>query len=106
MTMPVVQTTEPGMQSAAQEFSNKTTEFTGHLRNVNTEMATLQGTWTGTASMQFNQAMDSWEQSFQKVINELITMMHVMGVTTKGYAAAEDSAASSAKSFASALPGI
>ncbi|WP_041840545.1 WXG100 family type VII secretion target [Actinoplanes friuliensis] len=106
MTMPVVQTTEPGMQAAAQEFSARATEFTGHLQSVNSEMATLQSTWTGTASNGFNQAMDNWEASFQKVINELINIMEVMGVNTKGYAQAEDTAASSAQSFASALPGI
>jgi WXG100 family type VII secretion target len=106
VTMPVVQTTEPGMQAAAQEFSSRATEFTGHLQSVNQQMGMLQATWTGDASKGFNTAMDSWENSFQKVINELIHMMDVMGVTTKGYADAENTAASAAQSFASALPGV
>lgn len=106
MSMPIVQTTEEGMQRAAQEFSNTATEFTGQLQAVNTQMGTLQASWTGQASTGFNQAMDSWEASFQKVITELINMLDVMGVTTKGYTAAEDDAASTAASFGAALPGV
>jgi WXG100 family type VII secretion target len=104
MTMPVVQTNEPGMQQAAQEFANRSSEFSGHLQSVNTEMATLQASWTGDASRQFNNAMDAWEAAFQKVINELNTMMQTMGVNTQYYTEAEDTAASTAASFGSALP--
>lgn len=106
MTMPNVSTTEQGMQRAAQEFHDKANEFTASLRSVNSQMATLQTSWTGTASNGFNQAMDNWENSFQKVINELINMLEVMGVTTKGYIEAEDTAANTAKSFGAALPGV
>ncbi|MFV2009106.1 MULTISPECIES: WXG100 family type VII secretion target [unclassified Micromonospora] len=106
MTMPVVQTTDPGMQAAATEFAAKTQEFTGHLRSVNTQMTTLQASWRGDASNSFNQAMDNWERSFQTVINELMHMMDVMGVTTAGYRAAEDDASQAARDFGAALPGI
>lgn len=106
MTMPTVTTTEPGMQRAAQEFSDKATLFTSQLNAVNGQMSILQSSWTGQASQGFNQAMDSWEGSFQKVINELLNMLEVMGVTTKGYQQAEDDASNVAQSFSSALPGI
>ncbi|AGL14098.1 WXG100 family type VII secretion target [Actinoplanes sp. N902-109] len=106
MTMPRVQTTEEGMQRAAQEFSDKATEFTSSLQSVDAQMATLRAFWSGQASQGFAQAMSSWESSFQKVINELINMLDVMGVTTKGYVAAEDTAAGAASSFGAALPGI
>ena len=106
MTMPSVSTTEPGMQRAAQEFSDKATVFTGQLRAVNGQMAILISSWTGQASQGFNQAMDNWENAFQRVINELLNMLEVMGVTTKGYQAAEDEASSVAGSFGAALPGI
>ncbi|MEU5826077.1 WXG100 family type VII secretion target [Micromonospora tulbaghiae] len=106
MTMPIVSTTEEGMQRAAQEFSNKATEFTGQLRAVNGQMAILISSWTGQASQGFNQAMDNWENAFQRVINELLNMLEVMGVTTKGYQTAEDEASSVANSFGAALPGI
>ncbi|WP_308102548.1 WXG100 family type VII secretion target [Micromonospora sp. NBRC 110038] len=106
MTMPVVQTNEPGMQQAAQEFASRAEEFTTHLRNVNDQMGMLQASWTGEASAQFNSAMDAWENAFQKVINELLTIMEAMGVNTRSYSAAEDEASSTAASFAQALPGF
>ncbi|MCT2277754.1 WXG100 family type VII secretion target [Micromonospora chalcea] len=106
MTMPSVSTTEAGMQRAAQEFSDKATEFTSQLRAVNGQMAVLISSWTGQASQGFNQAMDNWENAFQRVINELLNMLEVMGVTTKGYQTAEDEASSVASSFGAALPGI
>lgn len=106
MTMPRVSTTEEGMRRAAQEFSDKATEFTGSLQAVNGQMAILQGSWTGQASAGFNQAMDSWETAFQRVINELIKMLDVMGTTTTGYLQAEDTASSTASSFGAALPGV
>jgi WXG100 family type VII secretion target len=106
VTLPVVETNEEGMQSAAQEFANRAGIFTGHMRSINSEMGILQASWTGDASNQFNQAMDAWEGAFQKVINELINMMEVMGVNTGYYQTSESEAVSGAASFAAALPGI
>lgn len=94
------------MQFAIQQFEDKATEFTGLLKNVNTDMAQLQASWTGQASGGFNQAMDNWENAFKNVIDQLINMLGVMGVTTKGYAQAEDTAYQTAQSFGQALPGI
>ncbi|MGX4655169.1 WXG100 family type VII secretion target [Micromonospora sp. SCSIO 07396] len=106
MTMPTVQTTDPGMQAAATEFANKAQEFVGHLRYVNGQMAILQGSWQGTASTTFNQAMDNWERAFQVIIDKLLNMMDVMGATTAGYRAAEEEASQTASSFLTALPGV
>lgn len=106
VTMPTVQTTDPGMQAAANEFANKAQEFTGHLRYINSQMAILQGSWQGTASLTFNQAMDNWERSFQSIIDKLLNMMDVMGATTAGYRAAEEEASDTAHSFMTALPGF
>ncbi|XTZ13473.1 WXG100 family type VII secretion target [Micromonospora echinospora] len=104
--MPTVQTADPGMQAAATEFANKAQEFTTHLRNVNSQMAVLQASWHGTASRNFNQAMDNWERSFQTIIEKLLHMMDVMGATTAGYRAAEDEASQTAQNFMTALPGV
>jgi WXG100 family type VII secretion target len=106
VTTPLVQTSEPGMQAAATEFSSRATEFTGSLRNINGSMGALQVAWSGAASNQFNQAMDNWENAFQKVINELMTMMETMGVTTSGYRQSEEDASQVARSFGAALPGV
>ncbi|MEV0327407.1 WXG100 family type VII secretion target [Micromonospora echinospora] len=106
MTMPTVQTADPGMQAAATEFANKAHEFTNQLRAVNSQMATLQASWHGVASKNFNQAMDNWERSFQTIIEKLLHMMDVMGATTAGYRAAEDEASQTAQNFMTALPGV
>ncbi|MFD9895272.1 WXG100 family type VII secretion target [Amycolatopsis sp. NPDC059027] len=94
------------MQHAAQVFGDKASEFTQELQRVNSLMASLQASWRGQASTQFNQAMDNWERSFQVIINKLISMMDVMGVNTKQFVAAEDEAVSAAQSFGTALPGV
>lgn len=101
-----VQTSQQGMQHAAQVFGDRASEFTQELQRVNTMMATLQSGWTGSASVNFNSAMDNWERSFQVIIKKLMGMMDVMGVNTKDYVAAEDTAVNSAQSFSSALPGV
>ena len=106
MTMPGVQTVQSGMQAAANEFGNRATEFNGYLRTVNTDMATLQASWTGQASTAFDQAMDNWESSFQSIINQLLHIMDVMGANTSSYRSAEDDASNIAQSFSSALPGV
>jgi WXG100 family type VII secretion target len=106
VTMPNVSTTQDGMQFAIGQFEEKANEFTGLLQSVNSDMAQLQSSWTGQASGGFNQAMDNWENAFKNVIDELIKMLDVMGVTTKGYADAEDTAYQTAQSFSQALPGI
>lgn len=99
-----VTTTEEGMRAAAAEFGNKTSTFNGYLGSVNQEMAALQASWTGDASIRFNTAMDEWEQNFLKVINELILMTEALGGTIKDYSATEDANASIAQSFSEALP--
>jgi ESAT-6 family protein len=104
--MQPVSTTEAGMQSAGREFQDKAQSFTEQLKAVNGQMAILQGSWTGKASKNFNQAMDNWETAFRNIINELIHMMEVMGVTSAGYKAAEEDAADDAQNFMTALPGF
>lgn len=101
-----VQTSTEGMQRAGQAFADTASDFTGRLQAINSEMATLQASWTGTASTSFNTAMDSWEKAFQKVITELLGMLEAMGVNASEYQAAEDEAASTAQSFVTALPGF
>lgn len=107
--MPQVQTSQSGMDRAAQIFSDNANGFTQELQRVNTMMATLQASWTGDASRKFNTAMDNWENSFNAIIQKLINMMDLMGVNKKDYIAAEDDAAAAANtamSFADALPGV
>lgn len=106
MAISPVQTAQQGMQQASQAFGDTATNFTNELQQINSMMASLQASWTGTASKDFNIAMDSWEAAFKAVIDQLIHMMDVMGTNTKDYVAAEDEAGNVAKSFAATLPGV
>ncbi|GAA0504231.1 hypothetical protein GCM10011581_45360 [Saccharopolyspora subtropica] len=99
-----VQTSTPGMQHAAQRFAETVSDFNQQLQKVNTTMSSLQASWTGDASRDFNTAMDNWERSFQVIINKLIEIMDTMGVNTKAYVNAEENASGTAKYFAQALP--
>jgi WXG100 family type VII secretion target len=103
---PAIQTTEPGMQRAGQALSDTASDFNGYLATINGDMATLQASWGGDASSTFNHAMDAWEASFKKVINELLHMLDVMGVNTKMYSQAEEESSNIAQNFATALPGV
>ena len=105
MTSPNVSTTQEGMASARAQFESKTQLFTQQLSSVNSEMATLQSTWQGTASTNFNAAMDAWEQGFQRVINALVGMIGSMGGNATMYANQEDAASQIAGNFANVLPG-
>lgn len=100
-----VSTTEEGMGAARTQFEEKAQLFTQQLSSVNSEMSALQSSWQGTASTNFNQAMDSWEQGFQRVINALISIIGSMGGNTQLYSAQEDSASAIASNFGTALPG-
>jgi WXG100 family type VII secretion target len=105
MSQPSVGTTQEGMRSARIEFESKSSLFSGQLSSVNSEMAVLQSTWQGTASLNFNQAMDNWEGGFKRVITALNSMIESLGGNAQLYAQQEDEAASLAGNFGSTLPG-
>jgi len=95
-----------GMQSAGAEMHAKFQEFTGYLKSVNQEMATLQSTWTGQASNAFNTAMDSWENAFTAINNKLAQMAETLGQNMTGYQNTEADAAGAAPQWAQALPAL
>jgi WXG100 family type VII secretion target len=80
------------MTKAAGLFEGASSEATGHLKSVNEEMAALQASWTGDASLRFGRAMNDWEEEFTKVISQLNHMVEVMGGNAKAYAKAADDA--------------
>jgi ESAT-6 family protein len=105
MGQPLVGTTQEGMRAARVEFEGKSSFFSDQLKSVNSEMAVLQSTWQGTASLNFNQAMDNWEGGFTRVITALNSMIESLGGNAQLYSAQEDEAASIAGNFGSTLPG-
>lgn len=101
-----VQTYSAGMQQAAQSFDSTASEFTRDLQNINSTISTLRSTWTGEASMQFNQAMDRWGTAFNTVIRSLNTLSTNMVGNQKGYVSAESDATSFAGNAVPPLPGV
>jgi WXG100 family type VII secretion target len=101
-----ISTTEEGMRAAAQEFAAKASEFTTANQNVDGQVDILMASWTGQAAMGFQNAMDSWGQSFNEVIRALREMQTQMEATLAGYSQGEEEAASYTSTFNSALPGI
>ncbi|WKU05342.1 WXG100 family type VII secretion target [Micromonospora sp. HUAS LYJ1] len=110
MALSQVSTTQEGMSAARAEFEQKASIFTGQLASVNSEMAVLQNTWQGDASMAFSQAMDHWEEGFQKAIAALHSMIESLGGNAALFRTQEDLAASTAQRFSTlqtqGLPGI
>jgi WXG100 family type VII secretion target len=59
------------MQDTAGQFARAIESANAHLRQVNTEMAVLQTSWRGEASVRFGQAMNEWEQQFDVIVGRL-----------------------------------
>jgi len=92
-----------GMVRATSKLESTSTEATTHLRTVNGQMAALQATWTGEASLRFGQAMNDWETDFLTVIHKLDHMIEVMTGNASSYDQAADEAAAVAGSWAGGL---
>lgn len=92
-----------GMVRATSKLESTSTEATTHLRTVNGQMAALQATWTGEASLRFSQAMNDWEADFLTVIQKLDHMVEVMTGNATSYDQTADDAVATAVSWASGL---
>jgi uncharacterized protein YukE len=93
MTTPNPRNVEEGMQRAVQLLESTASEFNGYLLGVNRSRATMQAPYGGQSAKAFGQGMDSWEDQFVVVINNLIDMMQKMGVTITPDKTAEEDAA-------------
>lgn len=106
MTQPGVSVTTPGMQQAASQFEQASSTATSQLTSVANQMAVLGSTWTGPAATKFGQAMNDWTADFRVIIDQLNNMIEVMGSNAKTYEAAEDTAVSTAGTWAGGLSGL
>lgn len=59
--------------------------------------------WQTDASVKFQQAMDQWDQDFQKIIDGLTRIQEALGGTRNAYSAAQDAEQSSVDPIISAL---
>jgi WXG100 family type VII secretion target len=92
-----------GMTRAVNKLESTSTEASGHLRAVNGQMAALQASWTGDASLRFGQAMNDWEGDFLTVIHKLDHMIEVMTGNASSYDQAADDASAVAGNWAGGL---
>jgi WXG100 family type VII secretion target len=106
MANQVVQTTDAGMSVAVSQFEDKAASFRSQLDQVDSYMQQLEAGWKGTASAAFSQAMNQWQEGFQKVVTALDSVTQGMGSSARAYDQHEDTSTDSAKSFLSGLPGL
>ncbi|WIY05779.1 WXG100 family type VII secretion target [Amycolatopsis mongoliensis] len=74
-------TAEPteDMKRAAVHFAYAIEAAGAHLRDVNSEMAMVQASWRGEASVKFGQAMSDWEQEFDVILSRLVRLLATTG---------------------------
>ncbi|MEW2501720.1 WXG100 family type VII secretion target [Amycolatopsis sp. NPDC047767] len=83
-----------GMRGAAGEFARAIDSANAHLRRVNSEMAALQASWRGDASVRFGQAMNDWEQQYDLILGRLADLLAVTGGAADACPAADERATS------------
>lgn len=104
MGQPNVSTSTEGMLAAGNSFVDQAGAFGTIRTQVGAEVAGLGATWTGQASTNFQNAMDSWFSSFGVIIDQLAHMAEVMGVSSNQYSIAEAEAAHQAGGLSGGLP--
>lgn len=67
------------MQRAAACFASAAEAARCRLREVNSEMAVVQASWRGEASVRFGQAMSDWEQEFDVILSRLAELLEATG---------------------------
>ena len=67
------------MQQAAACFASALDGARSRLRDVNSEMAMVQASWRGEASVRFGQAMSDWEQEFDVILSRLAELLEATG---------------------------
>jgi WXG100 family type VII secretion target len=67
------------MKRAAARFARAIEAAGSHLREVNSEMAMVQASWRGEASVRFGQAMSDWEQEFDVILSRLARLLETTG---------------------------
>ncbi|WP_372663439.1 WXG100 family type VII secretion target [Amycolatopsis kentuckyensis] len=74
-------TAEPteDMKRAAARFACAVDAAGSHLRDVASEMALVQASWRGEASVRFGQAMSDWEQEFDVILSRLAQLLETTG---------------------------
>lgn len=67
------------MKQAAARFASAIEAANSRLDGVNSEMAMVQASWRGEASVRFGQAMRDWEQEFEVILSRLAWLLETTG---------------------------
>ncbi|GAB3368795.1 WXG100 family type VII secretion target [Amycolatopsis echigonensis] len=66
-----------GLPEQAERFAAAIDAANACLGTVNSEMAALQASWRGEAAVRFGQAMNDWEQQFDRILGSLADLVDV-----------------------------
>jgi WXG100 family type VII secretion target len=86
-----VSTTTPGMQQAAGHLANTQSVAKGGVQSVSDAIAALKSTWTGDASVAFDNSMKAWMDDCSIIVNKLGEMIEVMNGNRQAISAGESS---------------
>ena len=106
MGQPTIRTTDEGMRSAIQMFGDKYGEFTTLGQGVDQEIVSLMAVFRGPQATKFQEAMNQWQQGFNKITNQLQGLVESMGGNAREYTQTEDSGVQTGQQFMSSLPGF
>lgn len=66
-----------GLPEQAARFAAAIDAANACFGTVNSEMAALQASWRGEAAVRFGQAMNDWEQQFDRILESLADLVDV-----------------------------
>lgn len=98
--------TTSGMKQARRQFEAASTNAASQIQRVSAELASLQASWNGDASVRFGHAMSDWEAQFGVIVAELNHMIEVMGGHAGECAVKEKTAVRTASAWAGGLSGM
>ncbi|MFE3178251.1 WXG100 family type VII secretion target [Amycolatopsis sp. NPDC059090] len=76
-----------GLADQAARFEAAIDAANACFGTVNSEMAALQASWRGEAAVRFGQAMNDWEQQFDRILGSLADLVDVARGTAASPAA-------------------
>jgi WXG100 family type VII secretion target len=98
-------TTVDVMQKAAQQVQQVSEEINGELRTLLAQIEPVADTWKGQASAAFQQLIQRWNEDAQQLTRALEGIAESLDVSTKNYAAVEESNASQISKISAILGG-
>lgn len=80
-----IEVSVPKMQQGLGHINTALSTCTSIGQTVVGDLATLKGNFTGSVSDGYQNAMVTWVQDYEQVVNALITMQNILEENTQGY---------------------